>query len=223
MKEDQSDQGHAERIDEHQHRNGRNDDGLQTEQADEVGNHRETDDPLHIGEFARQLHKECCAAGEQANRRGDAGKQHNRGKQVGAKAAEEDLSAFCKHRRPRILHADSGNAFRADLGNEDINQCKKQTCEHAGLHNLRGNSLRIRKADFLHRIHNQSREHKCCNGVKRVVAVKHTLECSLDRFIIGFARRLEVSHRRCKGHDDHDGQRDEQRRREELADSINKL
>ena len=50
VEEGKNDERHAKGIEEHQHGDRRDDDRLQPEEADEVGDHREDDDPDLVGD-----------------------------------------------------------------------------------------------------------------------------------------------------------------------------
>ena len=223
MKEDEGDERHAGRIDEHQHRDGRDDDRLEAEEADQVRDDREEADPGDVGELAREFKEEGRATGEQTHRRREAGKKHDHGEEHRARVTEKDLRAFSEHRSTRFLHADRGNALRADLCDENVDDREQDAGKDAGLADLRAHGLRILEADFANRADHERGEDERRNGVERVVAVKNALNSGTERILVGTGRRLEVAHRRNEGHDDENGERHEKRGRQELADAVDEL
>ena len=91
VREEQHDQDHAERVDEHQDRDRGDDDGLEAEHADQERDDREEQAVLLVRQAADDAHEVGGAAGDEADGRRQAGEQHDDREKDGAEVAEEDL------------------------------------------------------------------------------------------------------------------------------------
>ena len=223
MQEHQDDERNAQGVEEHQHRNRGDDDGLQPKQTNQVAHHREDEHPLVVGELLGELMKVGCRAANQANSCRQAGKDHHGRQKQGTFVAKEDLGAFGKNRSTCFLHADCGDALSSDLGNEDVDQGKKNAGNHAGLKDFRGNFCGFMDAVVVDGSDHKRSKDKRCDGVKRVVTIKNALHDGFARSCIGFARRRHLSHRSNVGLNDENDERENKCWREHFADAIDQL
>ena len=164
-----------------------------------------------------------CRAADQADSCRQAGKDHHGGQKQGAFVAKEDLGAFSKNRSAGFLHADCGDALSTNLGNEDVDQGKKNASNHAGLKDFGGNFCGFMDAVVVDGSDYKRSKDKRCDGVKRVVPIKNAPHDGFARGGIGFTRRRHLSHWSNVGLNDENDERENKCGREHLADAIDQL
>ena len=164
-----------------------------------------------------------CRAANQADSCRQAGEDHHGRQKQGSFIAKEDLGAFGKNWSTGFLHADCGDALSTNLGNEDVDQGKKNASNHAGLKDFGGNFCGLMNAVVVDGSDHKRSKDKCCDGVKRVVSIKNALHDGFSRSCIGFTRRRHLSHRSNVGLNDEDDERKNKRGGKHFADAIDQL
>ena len=85
----QQNQGNSQRIEEHQHRNRIRNDGVESERSNQERQHTEADRPHPVGRALREHGTEAfAAAGNQSDRRLQAGQSHDHGQNDGSRILE---------------------------------------------------------------------------------------------------------------------------------------
>ena len=224
MQEAQDDERNAQGVQEHQHRDGRQNDSLETKLADQERDDRKDDHPGAVLHAALgKVHKVRGRAADKADGRGKARKEHHDRQKRGAGVAEEHLGAQSQDRGARFLHADHAHAFGADLGDEDVDKAEHGSGDHGGLQNHLGDVALLGKTRVAHDADREGRKDQRGNGVKRVVAVQNALHHGLDRGAVGLGRRLRNAHGRDQALDDENNERENEKGRENLAHAVNEL
>ena len=224
MQERKNHKRHAERIQEHQNRNGRNNDGLQTEQADEIRNHRKDDNPNTVLDAAAgQIHEVSGSTADQTDRSRQASQNHHGRQKHRTAIAEKKLGAQSKDWSTGFLNADCAHAFRADLRNENVNNAEHRSGNQRSLEHFTCNIGLLCKAGITDNPDRKRRENQGGDRVKRVVAIKDPLDNCHHRSRIGSGGSLRFAHRSDEALNNKDHQRQNQQRRKNLADTIHKL
>ena len=223
VEERQNNERHAQGIEEHQNRNRRRDDRLQTEKPDQIGNDRKDRHPGKVRELAGQFQKVSRAAGNESDRGRETRKKHHHRQQKRPGVSEEMLGAQSQNRRSRVLHTDHRHTFRADLRHKNIDEPQHAAREQSALIDLVGNFARVLKPGFAHGRNDERPEDQGHQAVQRVVTVQNALHGSHRRRCVRHGRLLRGPHRGDEGLHDEDDERQHQRRRQNLTDAIHQL
>ena len=223
IEEDKADQRDEQRVDEHQDRNRGHDDGLQTEEADEVRDHAEDHGVGLVGEVAEEPHEVRGAAGHEADRGRKAREEHDHRENRGTEVTEEDLRRTREHRSAGFKNTELRHGIRADLRDEDVDEGEERDSDRAGKQHLLHDRFRLRHAALLHKADHERREDEGRDGVKGVVAIENTLHHSGDRRRVVLRRGLGRAKRGDEGLHDEKQNNSEKRGGQDLAHTVNEL
>ena len=171
-------QGHGDEddgqgVEEHEHRLGVGDDGLQPQVGDEEGQGAEQHRPHPIGgPLGEELDEGLPAAGEQAHRRLQTGHRHRDRQDQGPGGAEVVVGDLGQGLAAVGAHRQDAPALGAHDGHQHIDQPHEQAAEQAGAHRLPGDLPRVPDPQPPDDLHHHDAEGQPGQGVHGVVALQ---------------------------------------------------
>ena len=162
-------------------------------------------------------------AADQTDRGRQASQNHHGRQKHRTAITEKKFGTQSKNRSTGFLNADRAHALRTDLRNEDVDNAEHRSGNQRGLEHFACNVGLLGKAGITDDPNGERREDQRGNSVERVITIKDSLDNSHHGSRVGSGRCLRFAHRSDEALDNKDHQRQNQQRRQDLADTINKL